>query len=777
MNSDDELLIAVAARLREELGDVAIDPRRLRAAELVRLLNSTPLGDVISERRFRQHRSRAGFRIGGDRHVDLFRYAAWLLQTRHQQPHQPARDAGGYEVIKERARARNVALSRSGRDIGEIPQPVCLQRKAQAVESLDFYLRTYFPDTFHLPWSKDHLKVIAKIEQAVLEGGLFAVAMPRGSGKTSISEAACLWAVLTGAREFVALVGSNEAQAEEMLDSLKTELETNDLLLEDFPEAVYPIRCLEGIANRCRGQLYRGRRTRIVWTRKTVVLPTIAASPASGAIIRVAGLTGRIRGMKFKRPDGRSARPSLVVVDDPQTDESARSPSQCATRERLLSGAVLGLAGPGKKIAGIMPSTVIRPGDVADRLLDRKKHPEWQGERTKMVYSFPTNEKLWARYAERLAESLRSGRGIQPATEFYRENRQAMDEGAVVAWPQRYNADEISGLQHAMNLRLQDERAFFAEYQNEPLADDPGEEEPLTAEAIARRLGGHARRQVPTASNHLTMFVDVHDKLLYWLVAAWGERFDGQVIDYGTYPDQKRAYFTLRDARVSLAHKRPGAGKEAAILAGLTATVDRLNAQDWIRADGAVMKIGLALIDSGYLPGVIYQAIRTSAHAAVLMPSKGFGVKAANKPFSEYQRHAGDRLGHYWRIPSVRGTRELRTVHIDTNFWKSFLHARLAVPPGDKGALLLFGKRADRHRLLADHLTSEFRVRTEARGHVVDEWQQRPERPDNHWFDCLVGCAVAASMLGCTLPGTQATQGPPRKRIRLSELQQRRRSG
>jgi hypothetical protein len=104
---------------------------------------------------------------------------------------------------------------------------------------------------------------------------------------------------------------------------------------------------------------------------------------------------------------GQTVRPSLVVLDDPQTDESARSLSQCATRERILAGAVLGLAGPGKKISGIMPCTVIRPGDMADNILDRDKHPEWNGERTKMVYRFPANERLWGKYAEVRAESLR----------------------------------------------------------------------------------------------------------------------------------------------------------------------------------------------------------------------------------------------------------------------------------------------------------------------------------------------------------------------------------
>ncbi len=45
--------------------------------------------------------------------------------------------------------------------------------------------------------------------------------------------------------------------------------------------------------------------------------------------------------MKFKRPDGRTVRPSLVVLDDPQTDESARSLSQCANRESILAGQCL----------------------------------------------------------------------------------------------------------------------------------------------------------------------------------------------------------------------------------------------------------------------------------------------------------------------------------------------------------------------------------------------------------------------------------------------------
>ncbi len=158
------------------------------------------------------------------------------------------------------------------------------------------------------------------------------------------------------------------------------------------------------------GTLYKGKRTQIGWTAKEVVLPTIEGSSASGAIIKVAGLTGRIRGMKFKRPDGRTVRPSLVYSMTRKRMRALVRSSQCANRESILAGAVLGLAGPGKKISGIMPCTVIRPGDMADNIFDRNRHPEWNGERTKMVYAFPKNELLWERYAEIRAEGMRGGR-------------------------------------------------------------------------------------------------------------------------------------------------------------------------------------------------------------------------------------------------------------------------------------------------------------------------------------------------------------------------------
>lgn len=58
--------------------------RALKPCELVRLLNSTPIGTVLSERQLYRHRTRAGYGIGGRLRIDLFRYIAWLMSLRHQ---------------------------------------------------------------------------------------------------------------------------------------------------------------------------------------------------------------------------------------------------------------------------------------------------------------------------------------------------------------------------------------------------------------------------------------------------------------------------------------------------------------------------------------------------------------------------------------------------------------------------------------------------------------------------------------------------------------------
>jgi hypothetical protein len=693
-----------------------------------------------------------------------------------------------YERHKELTATRQREQSKLGRDIAPLPAVVNRKRRNAALKSLRRFFESYFPGSFPLPWSDDHLKAIAKLEAAIVHGGLFAFAMPRGFGKSTKCERAGLWALFRGLlpkqrvkHEFVVIIGPTGDHAGRMLESIKLELETNDLLHEDFPEVCYPIRRLEGIYQRTGGQLFKGRPTRIDLTAKEIVLPTIPKSGASGGVIGTRGLDAAIRGMKQQKADGTIIRPSLAIIDDPQTEESARSPQQVANRLATLNGAVLNLAGPGKKLAAAMPCTVIHQNDLADQILNPELYPEWAGERMSLVNDWPQRMDLWEQYVELRRDSFRSGGRGEPATEFYAANRADMDGGVSVSWDHFYPHDCLSTIQHAMNLRFRDEkseRMFMAEYQNKPLPPAEAELAGSWDVVTADHLSGMDRGRVPDNVNTLTAFVDVQGSLLYWLVCGWEAGFTGHVLDYGAFPDQQSTYFTLADAKRTLQTTFPGKGQEAAILAGLNALTERILGRDWQRDDGAAMRVRRCLVDAnwGESTEVVYRFCRQSAFAGSLLPSHGKYFGAASVPMSDYQRKPGDQIGSYWRIPGRVGTRSVRHVVFDANHWKTFTMARLRIGLGDRSALSFYGRDAGAHQMLRDHMLAEFPVKVSGRGRELCEWKAHPARRDNHFWDCLVGCYVAASMEGVSIDEIAASRvrrAPEGPRLTMQEMRDR----
>jgi hypothetical protein len=626
-------------------------------------------------------------------------------------------------------------------------------------ENLPAFLKTYFPAAFPLPWSADHVKVLQRLETCILRGGLFAMAMPRGGGKTSCSIRAALWALLYGHRRFVTLVGATEGHAQSLLKGALTELQFNELLIRDFPEVCYPLQALEGETRKATGQLFDGMRTTIEMKAELLSFAYLPiecykeaggpdAESTAGSLLRVAGITGAVRGPQRTLNDGSILRPDLVILDDPQDRESAMSTIQSERRAEIIMGDVLGMAGPGKKIAAVMPCTVIRTGDLADTFLDREKHPDWHGIKTRMMDSLPKNESLWEQYAKIRADDLRTGGDGSKATEFYRQNRAAMDEGAAPTWHERHNPDEISAVQHAMNLKIRDSQAFFAEYQNEPLAVQSGESPMRTVDMVSQKLHGLGRGVVPLSASWVTAFADVQDRALFWMVAAWATDFSGYVVDYGTWPQQPVRHFSYQKILNTLGKKYPNAGLQGGILAGLNDLADFLLEREWLREDGAAMRIDRMLVDSGHEMKLVYQFCRASKHAAIVMPSRGEGITADRKPMIEYETKNGDRVGHYWVIPKPKN-RSLRFVRYDTYYWKTDIHKSLGVALGDPGSVSLYGKDPHEHLLLAEHISkSEFPTLTSGQGRQVWRWKELPNHPDNHWFDCIVGNAVAASMLG-----------------------------
>lgn len=687
----------------------------------------------------------------------------------------------GYGAYREGQAAISRKRSAEGREIGPLPPVGNPERRNSCIASLRTYCETYRKETFKLAWSDDHLKAIAKLEAAVISGGLFALAMPRGSGKTSLCEAAAEWAILCGHRRFVAIIGATETAAEEMLESIKLEMETNELLLEDFPEVCHPVVMLEGQNNRANGQTLGGERTRITWSNSEIVFPTVRGAASSGARIRVAGITGRVRGMKAKDATGATIRPDFAIADDPQTDESAGSPLQTARRERVLMGAVKGLAGPGKTIAFAVPCTVIAKNDLADRILDRDRHPHFQGERFRTLYSLPTNLDLWDKYTELRRESLRNDGNGAEATAFYRSNREAMDAGAVVAWPARFDPEnEDTALQAAMNQRADNPDAFAAEGQNQPIEHDGvfGAKE-IDPRQVEGRLNGHERYAVPPGCTRVTAFIDLGGGVHWYAVCAWNEYFGGAVLDYGTWPRQSRQVFAANDVRPSLKDLFPAHTEEQRVYAGLEGLVPEIMGRTHHGPGKGEFKVERLIIDAGKWPDAVYRFVQKSAYGGAIYPSKGVARSDTSAGVAKWKSRPGERSGHHWRLTQGVTSGRGRQVQFDPDAWKTLLHSALIVPPGGNHGVFLWGKSASVHAMLAEHCAAETsEPKTTRLGDTFDKWIQRPHRPDNHLWDCLVGCAVGASVQGLTFQADGSVSQPAqaKQRVKLSDELARKRA-
>ena len=487
-------------------------------------------------------------------------------------------------------------------------------------------------------------------------------------------------------------------------------------------------------------------------------------------------MESEIRGRQQVREDGTIVRPDFTIADDPQTRKSAKSLSMVEEREATLSGDIAYLGGPTKRNGVVIPLTCIFEGDLADRLLDSDLHPEYRPVRAKMVEEFPegfedailapaddsdTDQvRLWRRYQELRIADFASG--SNSATEFYQENRSAMDDGFRVSWEERFSDNEISAIQSAMNLLFKDEASFYAEGQNDP-ARGSGEAtvRRVTIEDVLKRANGIPRRIVSDQADCLTAFVDISEACLWWVVCAWRKSdFSGWVVDFGTAPEQKVDYYTSGRLRKTLQKHNPGQLFEVVLSNALDKTTKRLALdRTWVSEDDREMTIDGLGIDSGWgeYANDVYRFCRRSELRSILHATKGVGVTATDKPLvdPEAKRKKFESVhGQYKTTRTKLGTPLLQ---YDTNFWKTKISNFLRVTPGNPGSLTVCQEVRSKLRVIAEQLTAERATRVETKKRSIDQWKLIPGR-DNHFLDCVVGCAVLAHRNGAKLPAQKATR-------------------
>jgi len=665
-----------------------------------------------------------------------------------------ARAVAGLKKEKEKKERRTgadaVAKWVAERNAVPCPTYEASPRRLSCKDSLLEFMRTYLPHRFPLPFSPDHLTAIDRMQTAITTGGQFAQAAPRGLGKTEMAIAAVLWAILFGWRRFLVVVGADLDASKNILKEAEQELADNEMIAQDWPEVCGPIVLAFDRPNRSNYLTWKdgadaGKPCRVECKTTKLVLPTKVGVPTgiAGSIIVARGITGSLRGMRHTTASGKTIRPDFCLGDDLETDESARSPDQVNTREALLNGAIMGMAGPKQKIACVINGSVIRRDCLMDRLIDPKRHPEFRGVRFKTVYEFPKRADLWKEYTEQRQEGMRRGDGGAAAHAYYLTHRAEMDEGAVVGWEHRFRAGEVSAIECAFNIIADHgESTFLSEYNAEP-KEDRGGLWRITPEQVASNLSGIPPRIVPAATQHLTLGCDINIKSgLHWTLTAWTSETAGYVVDYGKYPAGDTPLWTERST----------ISEEQAIFGGITTVATEVIITRIYLRQGTTERVHVdaAGFDCGYKMEAVFagvQAMRGQVGVCSLFPVRGVTGK-------NYHPRQAVRKGDAWHV-SPYGNSNTKTLFFNADTWRERTQRAFSLPPGcPGGSLSVYGSDKQVHERFSREVCAE-RIVDILQGDrlgTVYVWHRDPSTP-NDWLDSTTYAVVAANYAGIKFGG------------------------
>jgi len=656
--------------------------------------------------------------------------------------------------------------------------PLNPERRAACKDDLLLFCTTYFPEQFNLPFAKVHHKEAEMLTDAIKNGAWFASAQPRGTGKTTRTRAALRWAICYNHIDYGVYIGATARSAQRSNEAILKSFVFNKTLREDFPEICIPFFASNGKAQKAVHQLYKGEPSGVVCGADRIAtsfMPDLPYGQKGQCVIDFTSIGGEIRGRSFDMPNGKTLRPQLAIADDPQTREVAKSAQESQNVLDILTSDVAYMAGPTEKMGLLIPCTIIEKGDAADRMLDRELSPRFHGNTVSWFLSMPENEGVWDKYREIVVELqlLDTPELVtnQRLCKWYEENREECDKGAEVFWSEAYNPAEFgSAIHKGAHLMLEDRAAFFAEYQNDPMDEAGAGNLQLSARGVLGRQNGLKEGVLPSDTKALVAFIDVQQSSLWYTVCAFGPDMSGAVVDYGTFPDQKKNYVTLRTMKLTMTDIFDD-DYNAACLESLDTLCEALIGKTWMTENGNVVPLTKIGIDSGYSESraAVYNVANRSNFRALVFPARGVGTSPRRPDLwiAGSKRRKGEQRGHQWRI--LPGDDCPRLLQVNTNAWKTLCAKAWATDIGAPGAMSIFGKKAEvssRHQAFAENMSSERSLEVEVAGTTLTMWELAKAHTDNHWFDCVVNSMVLANMEGCTRPGLST---PRRRRKRKSQ--------
>jgi hypothetical protein len=584
------------------------------------------------------------------------------------------------------------------------------------------WLLHYLKDAYPLPFGDIHHAIIEGYKYATETGGNFACAAPRGSGKSSVFWGLSLLSLMSGRERFPAYLPWAAKDQRKGLRFWKNALCFNDKLCADYPEICLPFKQSKGQSQRCNA---------VTWEDGTPAGAQLKLSdglivlPSNLGVIGSATINGNPRGLNHATESGEVLRPGLILIDDPQDKETAKSMAQVAATIDVIDSDVAGMGGPDKSLALLMACTVLVKGDVADHYLNAA---DWKALRVGQIITWPTDMKLWKEWNNIRLEGESDQDGGKAARAFYKAHNERLTDGLTVSWDHRF--DKSRGQPDALYGAMYDyfrmgHDAFMAERQNDPVEAGAGKREyTLTPSIIESRINDLPPATLPAWVSSTIAATDLNPSYaLSTAVIGFGSDQTAAVLWYGLHP-------------MEVAGDVPAPERARQVYAALVAHGKQLagmpcRPETWIiDAGGTDFDTVLRFVsDCPRLCGL--NAIGATGKSSKAY--RPFGKNVIGQP----------REGCHIRSDVVNG-RPRKWMAWNADYWREIAQRAWLGAVGSPGSCSLFV--GSHHEFAGQIAREQYMGKADIGGQMIWNWHTQPGKHD--YGDCMAMCYVGAALIG-----------------------------
>lgn len=315
-----------------------------------------------------------------------------------------------------------------------LAQKISARAKQTSKENLPLLAwgRKYLPKHFRLESNEAHYALEKLFESfRASRGQKVVIRIPRGYAKSTVASfAGVLKGICEGTEHYTLLGAETHDLAAKYLANIKTEMESNEKLRED-----YPLACVDPD----------------VWRSDRI-------ETRNGCCVEIFGKGTGVRGSRYKEH-----RPTLIILDDPQKDADVNSPDTRAKDVEWVNRTLLPVGDDGDLS---LTNFLFIGNDLhQDSIVGTMaRNPSFTHITYAAIINWPTaKDTLWEEWSARYWAAGQSEAAKKLVRQFYEDNRSAMDDGVKLLWPAKDSIYKLMTTRETMTYA-----AFEAEYQNDP---------------------------------------------------------------------------------------------------------------------------------------------------------------------------------------------------------------------------------------------------------------------------------------------------------------------